>query len=375
MTAIKVVFWDVDGTLATGVVGEDRDTAVRPELDKLIRASDEHGVLHGLVSRGDTRAIAALLERADLAEHFVISRIVPDAAMSKAELVTDALTQLGYAATTAVFVDDTASERAEVLDALPGITVIDWRDAAELLAGPRGPHGEPTPESRHRRERVHAQLLRDADLTRYVITGGSRIEFLRRSGLHMTIRPIAAGDLDRLADLTDRASQLKATGTIYSRRDLETLSRRAGHQVVVADLLDNYANYGTVGLAVLSTSAHGQWGRRLAMLEFLIMSCTVLSSGAGPVFLAAIKAKLAATGMPRLYGAYVPTDRNEPMWRAYGAIGFTLANGTRPPFAELRRGMRLDLVADLAAGQPLPDYVAFTDRWTPDGLPSLEATR
>jgi methoxymalonate biosynthesis protein len=357
-------------------------------------------VLHVIISRGRPELIHQIVDASPVRDRFVIILCVFDAMVSKASLVRSALTQLTFAAKGAVFVDDNATERGEVATEFPEITTCEWTDVEALLQGPRGPYtprspdGErrqPTPDERTRHHRVAAQLSRDAALHRHVRTGGDRVQFLRQSGLRMTIRPIDTGDFPRIANLTDRVSQLRATGTIYSETDLKALRHAPDYHLVVADLVDNYVDYDLIGIALLHTPRPGHahhhtddeqadragqetlanWADRTATLEFLLMSCTVISAGAGTVFLAALRAKLAASGMARMIGAFVPTDRNEPMWNAYGNTGFVLPDGSHPSFEDLHTGEHLELVTDLASPRPLPDYVAFTDLWTPDGLPSL----
>src|SRR5687768_1383257 len=72
---IKCLVWDLDNTLWTGVLMEDDDVRVRPEVVDTIAALDSRGILQSIASRNDPEVASARLQRFGLLDYFVHPQI------------------------------------------------------------------------------------------------------------------------------------------------------------------------------------------------------------------------------------------------------------------------------------------------------------
>ena len=50
---VKCIVWDLDNTLWDGVLLEDQNVRLRPEVPSILRTLDERGILHSIASRND----------------------------------------------------------------------------------------------------------------------------------------------------------------------------------------------------------------------------------------------------------------------------------------------------------------------------------
>ena len=199
-----------------------------------------------------------------------------------------------------------------------------------------------TVDARNRRHMYRAGAVREASRAAYE---GPADDFLRTLDLRLTIRPATAADLDRLAELTERTSQMNATGVHYGPDDLRARLADPGLSVLVATLDDRFGPHGAIGVVLLEHHP-ACWHLRL-----LATSCRVVSFGTGTVLLRWILNAAADAGV-HVVADFRATGRNRIMEVTYRFAGFTdSACGCLP--GDAADGItRLHLEP---AAQPLPD--------------------
>jgi FkbH-like protein len=307
---IKCVVWDLDDTLWRGVLLEDPDVVVRPEIVDTVRALDRRGILNSIASRNDAALAGRRLAAAGIAELFLAPQIGWG---PKSDALRRIAADLHFGLDALAFVDDQPFERAEVSFALPPVLCLDVTEIAAAVA--TRAEFRPsfiTSESGRRRALYRRELARRQAETSFT---GTSEEFLAGLGMTMTIRPAAAADLRRAEELTVRTHQLNATGRCYSYDQLDALRRAPDHLLLVADLTDRFGDYGTIGLALVERDTR-QWHLRL-----LLMSCRVAARGVGTVLLGHIVRAAAAAGVG-LRGDFVDNGRNRTMYVTYRFAGF-----------------------------------------------------
>src|SRR5262245_60645516 len=110
---VKCVVWDLDDTLWSGVLLEDREVRPRPDA---LRALDARGIRQSVASRNDPAVALGKLRELGVLEYFLHPQIHWDAKSSSVRAISEAL-NLGL--DSLVFVDDQPFERDEVRSALP----------------------------------------------------------------------------------------------------------------------------------------------------------------------------------------------------------------------------------------------------------------
>ncbi|RJQ77857.1 HAD-IIIC family phosphatase [Amycolatopsis panacis] len=332
---IKCVVWDLDNTLWDGILLEDEQVRVRPDVAAEIRRLDELGILHSVASRNDHDAAMARLKAEGLDEYFLYPQITWNPKSHSVARIAEALT-IGQDAI--AFVDDQPFELEEVAHALPAVKTVDVAHLAAELASPEFRPRFVTDESRVRRGLYRAAEVRDQAEQDHV---GTSEEFLSTLDMKFTIGHARQEDLQRAEELTVRTNQLNATGRTYSYDELDELRRSPDHLLLVASLSDKYGGYGKIGLALVER------GRPAWCLRMMLMSCRVMSRGVGTVLLNHVMG-LAKQDGATLRADFVETGRNRVMYVTYAFAGFT----------ELSRdGDRLVLESGLDRIQPPPGYL------------------
>ena len=69
--SIKCVVWDLDNTIWDGVLLEDGNVTVRPEVVEVIKTLDSRGILHSIASKNDYEAAIRRLDAAGLSDYFL----------------------------------------------------------------------------------------------------------------------------------------------------------------------------------------------------------------------------------------------------------------------------------------------------------------
>jgi FkbH-like protein len=336
--SVKCVVWDLDGTIWDGVLLEDGEVTVRPELVRTITTLSDRGVLHSIASRNDHCAAIARLVKAGIEDHFVYPQINWN---PKSNSIAEVARRINIGIDTLAFVDDQEFELDEVAFAHPEVLCL---TVDEMLAtGLERPELKPrfvTDESRLRRVLYRTEQERTRQEAEFE---GTSEEFLATLGMVFTIAPAGEADLKRAEELTIRTNQLNSTGRTYSYQELDALRRDPRHLLLVASLEDRYGPYGKIGLVLVER------GEEAWTLRLLLMSCRVMSRGVGMVLLGHIM-RLARDDGRRLRAELVDTGRNRLMYVTYGFAGF----------AEVEREAdRTLLEADLDQIQPVPDYLTL----------------
>jgi len=332
---IKCIVWDLDNTLWDGVLLEDTDVILKPDVAEHIRRLDKMGVLHSIASKNDHETAMAKLREFGLHDMFLYPQINWNAKSESIKKISKAL-NLGIDAF--AFIDDQEFERAEVAHSIPNVTCVDVVDVDVALEQPDYIPRFVTDESAQRREMYRAQIARDELEGDFV---GTNEAFLASLEMTFTIEAARREDLQRAEELTVRTNQLNSTGRTYSYDELDQLRESDDHLLLVASLTDKFGSYGKIGLALVEK------GEEIWHLRMMLMSCRVMSRGVGMVMLNHIM-QLAAAAGTSVRADFVETGRNRMMQITYAFAGFTEVS---------RDGSRVVLQADLTSVQPHPPYV------------------
>ena len=353
-TPIKCVVWDLDDTLWDGVLLEGDAPQPRAGVVDTLRVLDERGILHAVASRSDHDQAVAHLRALGLLDYFVHVDVSWDA---KSVAVARAAAALNLNPDSFAFVDNDPSERDEVASVLPMVRCYPETAAAGLPALPEFAPEQVTGESRERRVMYQAEQRRRHDEE---VAGAHRAEFLAGLGLVLTVRRAREGDLERARELTIRTHQLNTTGRTYSYQELRRLCTDPQHEVLVASLTDRYGSYGTIGLAVSELTAEAQ------VLKLLLMSCRVVSRGAGGALLHHVVQRARSSGR-RPCAEFVPTKVNRIMLVNLRFAGFVSAGQ--------RDDVLLLAIDPTAEPAPAPAHVTIVDGDVADPVPSVTAAR
>ena len=323
----KVVVWDLDETFWTGTLAEDGPGGVtpRPEAVEALKALDARGVLNSIASKNDANEAYEVLKRFDLYDYFLHPQVGWG---PKSASVASIAAALDLGVDSLVFIDDQPFERAEVRAAHPNVRTLAHTEVAELTTNPWFDHPA-TPEAARRRSLYQAEAFRGQAAH---AAGGDYLAFLRASELVLDVRRLAAADVTRVHELSQRTNQLNFTGAKFTRDEVEALAvPDLGHARLTLRCADAWGDYGLIGFADLDLEA----GELLAFF----MSCRVQRKRVEHAAFAYMARLMAERGCAALKVRFAATERNGASVRLLEELGFTREEGgwTRPlarPFAE-----------------------------------------
>jgi methoxymalonate biosynthesis protein len=306
---VKCLVWDLDQTLWRGILVEDGEVEVTEAVRNVIIELDSRGILQSVASRNNHDQAWECLEKLGIAEYFVLPQIGWGRKSDSVRAISD---QLNFALGTIAFIDDQPAERAEIAFHLPDVRCYVAEQATSLPEFPEFSPSVTTVDARRRREMYQAGFQRDAERAAFA---GADEEFLRSLQLIMRIERASDEDLSRVEELTQRTSQMNATGVHYSGATLRSLLTDTRHEILVATLTDRFGPHGSVGIVLLE--------RRPSVwhLKLLATSCRVVFFGMGSVLLRWLVDQ-AAEASVHLVADFRKTDRNRMMEVAYRFAGF-----------------------------------------------------
>jgi FkbH-like protein len=306
----KVIAVDADHTLWDGVVAEDgplgvRVTPAHRQLQEYLLAQRADGRLICVVSRNlEADVRQALATHPDMAlreEHVSGWRVNW---RPKSENLAALAAELNVGLDSMVFLDDNPVERAEVDAAYPQVlTPILPAHAADVVAYLRRcwplDRLPVTEDDRARADRYR----QDAERTRARTAAGSLADFFATLDLRVDVRPLAAADLARAAQLSQRVNQFNLTTRRYHEAELAALP---DGRALVVHARDRFGDYGLVGLAV--TAAVGD----TLAVDNLLLSCRVLGRGVEHAVLRHLGRLAHEQGLAWVLLRFAPTARNQP---------------------------------------------------------------
>lgn len=335
---IKCVVWDLDNTVWDGILSEDGQVQLKPEIVSIIKTLDKRGILHSISSKNDWDLASKKVREFGLWEYFIYPQINWE---PKSEALRTIADLINIDKNTVAFIDDQIFELEEVRFAHPEIYCIHADDVAGILEMEEFNPKFVTEDSKNRRLLYQNDIIRNEQEKTY---DGSKIEFFKTLNMKFKITRAREKDLKRMEELTVRTHQLNSTGYVYSYDELKEFINNSEYELLVAQLDDKYGEYGKIGLALIHKS-EGKWS-----IKLLLMSCRVMSRGVGSVFLNYILNQ-ARKEKVRLLTEFILTDRNRGMFVTFKFNKFK-------EIEKMENNMLLE--ADLSEEQIIPDYIELS---------------
>ncbi len=264
-TTVKVIVWDLDGTLWRGALEDDDRVEPRRALVDAIGALADRGIVSTVCSRAPRAAAEGMLATLGIRELLVFNEY--DVAGSKGARVLRTLEAMHLSPRHALFVDDEASNRADVLSRCAGIGALAPDDLEALLPVAWG-----APDDARERLARYKVLERKHEARQPEEEDDA---FLRRCAVVATVSRVAASesDADRLVELLQRSNRLNYTKDDRPDATWDVLDVAAGAYDSYKDepgericwkvtVRDAFGEYGVVGVVAASRVDGGSWRPR-----------------------------------------------------------------------------------------------------------------
>lgn len=318
----KALAVDLDGTLWTGVLGEDGCAGLTADADFQRRLAElkDRGVLLVALSKNEPAEVEAalapgavrgqVLTRADFAA--VAAGWEP-----KPAALRKTAARLGLGMDAFVFVDDNPGERAEMRAAAPEVAVADFPPRLETFFPPR----KVTAEDRLRTASYRDAAKREAAADAARRGGLSYEDYLAGLEIRTEVHPLRPDEWERVAQLSQRANQFNVRTNRYGVREVERLAQDPARLVLVATSGDRFGELGLVAF-VQVLLPHPDDATRTAVVADWVMSCRAMNRRIEFAVERAVEAELARRGVKRLEAEWVRTAKNAPVAGLFPAFGF-----------------------------------------------------
>ena len=307
---VKCLVWDLDNTLWNGILTENEDVVLMPNVIEIIKELDARGILQSISSKNNHEDAAKKLKEFGLYEYFLYPEINWNA---KSNSLGQIIKNLNIGANTFAFIDDSPFEIDEVNSVYGDeILLLDASKYTDILDMPDFNPKFITSDSANRRNMYMQEIVRKKIEDEFV---GPNESFLKDLNMSFLISEAKEKDLERVEELTVRTNQLNSTGITYNHTDLLELMDSKDHKVFVCELTDKFGSYGKIGIALISLN-DTSW-----CINLLLMSCRVISRGVGTVLLNFIIGQANEANV-ELLADFIRTDRNRMMYLTYKLAGF-----------------------------------------------------
>ncbi len=329
----KCLVLDLDNTLWGGVIGDDglegivlgQGTAAGEAhlaLQRYAKRLSERGIILAVCSKNDEQNALApfqkhpemILKQEDIA-CFVANW------QDKAENLKHIARTLNIGIDSLVFVDDNPVERGLIRRELPQVAVPELPDDPALYVRTVALAGyfealDITAEDRERAELYRQNASREALRASATDMAG----FLDSLQMQLTWAPFDQPGFKRIVQLINKTNQFNLTTRRYTEAQVAEVMRgeEEGRYVTLQlRMTDIYGDNGIIGLVI------GHLTPRFDLeIDVWLMSCRVLGREVEQATLNLLAARAIELGCQRLYGTYIPTEKNSMVKDLYSKLGF-----------------------------------------------------
>lgn len=312
----KCLILDCDDTLWGGVVGEEgiAGIALGPtypgscyvSFQREIMNLHDRGVVLALCSKNNERDVLEVFERHPhmvlREEHFSARQINWD---DKATNIRRIVERLGIGMDSVVFADDSAYEIGLVQAQIPEITVLHLPSEVSQLRAAICARGYFDSLSFSDEDRARNRMYRDEAQRKQLSVSASSIEeYLAQLEIRVRIGTADDFHIPRVAQLIQKTNQFNLTTKRYTEGDIARWTTDARCDVLYAQLQDNIADMGVVGVAIV------RYAESVAEIDSFLLSCRALGRGVEDALLAHVVHRARANGCTAVRGRYISTSKN-----------------------------------------------------------------
>ena len=316
VSQIKCVVFDLDNTLWEGVLLENDEIQLKPDVAPLLDFLDGRGILLSIASKNDFESTWSCLERLGVAQYFLYPQINWGQKSDGIRLIAKSL-NIGLDAL--AFVDDSPFELDEVARSLPMVKCVPASALHTLPGNPRF-QGSGSADAGSRRIYYRQAIQREQKLVQF---GEDYLGFLASCEIELEVRHPAPDDAERIAELVQRTNQLNFSGRKYSRDEVKIILEDRELEKIVLSCSDNYGAYGTIGFAIIRHRFDE------IRVEDLMLSCRVQGKFIERVLFNHLLEHHNPHSANHLWVNYTETGRNTPARQTLDLLHFQpSASGT-----------------------------------------------
>ena len=326
--AKKIVLLDLDDVLWGGIVGDagwegltlgGHDPAGEALVDfqRELKALTRRGILLAIVSKNEESvAMEAIAKHPEM-----VLKLVDFAGWrinwrDKAENIHALMNELNLGLDSAVFIDDSAVERARVRETLPALLVRDWPSDKRLypqalLSLDCFDRPSLTEEDRQR-SRMSAV---DRERKQSKIDLGNLEEWLATLNTSVRVEELNQANLPRAAQLLNKTNQMNLSTRRMSEAEFQAWVREKTRRAWTLRVSDRFGDSGLTGILTIEID-----GLRATIIDF-VLSCRVMGRKIEEAMLHVGINWARSAGVQEVYANYHQTGKNKPCYDFFEKSG------------------------------------------------------
>lgn len=312
---IKCIVWDLDNTIWEGIISEDKELKIRTEIIDILEVLTCKGVVSTICSKNDFSVVKKKLVELNIWNCFVYPQINW---RNKTDNIKDFISKFHFRTENIAFIDDSLFERDLVKDTFKNITVVDGSNISEIkkMIGSINCNYN-TSEAKNR---VAMYKIEEKRINDSIQFSGSHLEFLKKCNIAVAIRKAVKSDIVRMLDLIERTNQLNTMGIYYSEERIVELIAQKNFDVLIANVYDNYGDYGDSGL-IIAKKEDKQY-----IIELLVVSCRLLGKGISQTLLSCAYERALDNKCEKLICEFLKTKYNRQLRMLFSMNGMQLSD-------------------------------------------------
>jgi FkbH-like protein len=368
----KVIALDCDNTLWKGICGEDGPSGVAIDpphraLQEFMREQHDAGMLLVMASKNNEADVLETFakhpEMPLQLHHFVDWRLNWDAKSANLSALAN---ELSLGLDSFILVDDNPKECGEMTESIPEVLALPLPEEPGEIPHFLNriwafDHVLVTEEDRHRSAHYKTAL----EFGRELKQASDLESFVNTLELGVQLLPCTEGQLDRVAQLTQRTNQFNFTTIRRTAAEISALQADGSLECVAVDVSDRFGDYGLTGVVLFRVAENA------LVIDTLLLSCRVLGRGVEHRVMAHLSDEALRRGLDTVVATLTTTAKNEPARRFLQEIGARFEERTaagfsyRIPAAEMRdlrwkpspEAGSVNVWAPRPAAHKRPDYV------------------
>lgn len=327
----KCIVLDCDNTLWGGIIGEDGIDGIHlgPEYPGVCFTEFQRQLL-SLSRKGFVLAINSKNNESDVIEvlkthphqilreeHFACIQVDWENKVDKMRAIAAAL-NLGT--DSFVFLDDNPAECKLIEDNLPEVLTIQVPGEPSEITGILNDVDELEILSLTEEDRKRPELYRGEAKRKQLETSVTSLEdFYASLNMEIEILNKPAGQIARLAQMTQRTNQFNLTTHRYSEAEIRRFIESDEHELYAFSLRDIFGDSGIVGETIFRKVDSSVYE-----IDTLLMSCRVIGRTVEESFVNYCLGRLKEKGVEKVIARYTPTRKNALVEGFYERMGFSI---------------------------------------------------
>jgi FkbH-like protein len=326
----KCIVLDLDNTLWGGIIGEDGIEGIKLgptpegspfwEFQKHLLALFNRGIILAVNSKNNSQdALKAIKKHPYMVlkeKHFASIQINWNDKISNIETIAK---EINIGIDSMVFFDDDPLNREMVRESLPGVLVPELPQDASFYS-----------KTLHQINDFNTLQLTEEDKKRGSIYAAQRkrsefkssarnlTNYLQSLNIKITIEKPNQFNIPRIAQLTQKTNQFNVTTKRYSQLEIENMSKSQNKIIVAIKVEDKFGDNGLTGVAIIEKNQN-HWD-----IDSFLLSCRIIGRKVENSLLAYIIKQAKTSGVKKITGTFIPTQKNLPAKNFFEENGFML---------------------------------------------------